>query len=112
MTDTADPSAPPGVFTGDTLFIAGCGRFFEGNGEQMHAALSYLNTLPEDTVVYNGHEYTAGSAAFGQSVDPDNESLKRLREIVNENKVTTGLTTIGDEREWNVFMRLGSDAVK
>ena len=57
-TDTADEDSPLGVFTGDTLFVAGCGRFFEGDGAQMHAALSYLGTLPNDTVVYVGHEYT------------------------------------------------------
>ena len=49
----------------DTLFIAGCGRFLEGTAEQMHRSLSYLGSLPEDTVVYNGHEYTSASVAFG-----------------------------------------------
>lgn len=100
------------MFTGDTLFVAGCGRFFEGDGEQMNKALSYLGTLPEDTVVYNGHEYTGGNVAFAKAIDPDNEAIARLTDIVGKNKVTTGLTTIGDEKEWNVFMRLGSDAVK
>lgn len=112
MTDTADSETPGGVFTGDTLFIAGCGRFFEGNGAQMHAALSYLGTLPDDTVTYVGHEYTAGNAAFAKSVDPDSKAIARLLDIVSKNKITTGLTTIGDEKEWNVFMRLGSDPVK
>lgn len=112
MTDTADTEAPGVVFTGDTLFIAGCGRFFEGDGAQMHAALSYLGTLPDDTVAYVGHEYTGGNAAFAKSVDPNNPGIARLLEIVGKNKITTGLTTIGDEKEWNVFMRLGSEAVK
>ncbi|KZT69033.1 Metallo-hydrolase/oxidoreductase [Daedalea quercina L-15889] len=105
-------SHPGGVFTGDTLFIAGCGRFFEGTGEEMHRALSYLSTLPNDTVVYNGHEYTAGSLAFARSVDPENAGLKRLAQIVEANKIVTGLTTIGDEKEWNPFMRLQSAPIK
>jgi len=112
VTDTADKEAPGGVFTGDTLFVAGCGRFFEGDGAQMNAALSYLVTLPEDTVVYVGHEYTGGNAAFAKSIDPDNEAIGRLEDIVKENKITTGMTTIGDEKEWNAFMRLGSESVK
>lgn len=78
----------------------------------MHAALSYLGTLPDDTVVYNGHEYTAGNVAFGKSVEPGNPGIARLTKLVEENKVTAGLSTIGDEKEWNVFMRLDSDAVK
>ena len=78
----------------------------------MHRALSYLGTLPDQTVVYNGHEYTAGNLAFARSVDPENAALTRLAGIVEENKVVTGLTTIADEKEWNPFMRLQSAAVK
>ena len=62
----------------DTLFLAGCGRFFEGTAEELHAALTHLGKLPEDTVVYNGHEYTKGSAKFGLAIEPENEALKRL----------------------------------
>jgi hydroxyacylglutathione hydrolase len=111
VTDTSS-SQPGGVFTGDTLFIAGCGRFFEGTGEEMHKALSYLGTLPDSTIVYNGHEYTPGSLKFALHVDPENAGLARLREIVEKNAVTTGLTTIGDEKEWNPFMRLQTEVIK
>lgn len=45
-------------------------------------------------------------------VDPENEAIKRGIKLSAENKVTTGLTTIGDEKQFNVFMRLDSDAVK
>jgi hydroxyacylglutathione hydrolase len=109
--DTANDT-PPSVFTGDTLFVAGCGRFFEGDGAQMHTALSYLGTLPSDTLIYVGHEYTDGNVAFAKSIDPNNAAIQHLADIVKNNKITTGITTIGDEKEWNVFMRLGSDAVR
>ena len=46
------------VFTGDTLFLAGCGRFFEGSALQMFESLSKIATLPKCTKVYVGHEYT------------------------------------------------------
>jgi hydroxyacylglutathione hydrolase len=42
----------------------------------MHAALTHLGKLPDDTIVYNGHEYTKGSAKFGLSVEPNNQDLK------------------------------------
>jgi hydroxyacylglutathione hydrolase len=99
------------VFTGDTLFTGGCGRFFEGTGAEMHRALSYLGTLPDDTLVYNGHEYTRGDLAFNKSVDPEGAGTQRLQKLVDENEVTTGKSTIADVKEWNVFMRLGSEAV-
>ncbi|KAG9077533.1 Cytoplasmic glyoxalase II [Ceratobasidium sp. UAMH 11750] len=100
-----------GVFTGDTLFIAGCGRFFEGTAAEMQKALSYLGSLPGETVVYNGHEYTKASLAFGAHVDPHNPAMDKLRKLAEEN-ITTGRSTIADEKEWNVFMRLGSEAVR
>jgi len=112
VTDSSDGSQAGGVFTGDTLFQGGCGRFFEGDGKQMHAALSYLEKLPNETVVYSGHEYTAANLAFAKSIDPTNPGISRLAKLVQENKITTGLSTIGDEKEWNVFMRLDSEVVK
>ncbi|OCB84182.1 hydroxyacylglutathione hydrolase [Sanghuangporus baumii] len=106
VTDKANPAQPGGVFTGDTLFIAGCGRFFEGTAAEMHRALSYLGTLPDETVVLNGHEYTKSNLAFAKSVEPNAPGMARLQKIVDENAVTTAKTTIGDEKEWNPFMRL------
>jgi hydroxyacylglutathione hydrolase len=78
----------------------------------MVAALEYLGRLPDKTLVYNGHEYTQGSLAFGKHVDPANTGLARLEEIVENNEIRTGITTIGNEKEWNVFMRLDSSAVR
>jgi len=78
----------------------------------MHTALTYLGTLPDSTLVYSGHEYTAGNLSFIKSVDPDNTALARLQELVGSHKITQGYGTIGDEKEWNVFMRLGSDVVR
>jgi len=65
-----------GVFTGDTLFLGGCGRFFEGTPAEMHTALTKLGGLPEDTLVWNGHEYTKGSAKFGLKIEPENKELQ------------------------------------
>lgn len=40
---------------GDTLFVAGCGKFFEGTAEQMHKALiDILGGLPPETVNLKG----------------------------------------------------------
>lgn len=52
------------VFTGDTLFSAGCGRLFEGTPEQMFASLGLLKKLPMRTKVYFGHEYTLRNLEF------------------------------------------------
>ena len=114
MTDTSpDASTSVGaVFTGDTLFIAGCGVFFEGTGAEMHTAFERLSALPDATVTYVGHEYTASNLRFALSVDPENVALARLGGLVASHPVTVGRTTIGDEKEWNVFWRLMSEPVR
>ena len=77
----------------------------------MHKALSYLGSLPDSTVVYNGHEYTKSNLAFGKSIEPESAGTKRLEELVANNKQTCGKSTIKDEKDWNVFMRLDSSEV-
>ena len=111
--------SPPGqfvrraVFTGDTLFIGGCGKFFEGTPSQMQVALNQtLSSLPDSTVIFPGHEYTKSNVKFLEKVDPDNEQVQWLKRFADENQVTTGKTNMGQEKEWNVFMRVGEDGIK
>lgn len=100
------------VFTGDTLFISGCGRFFEGNATEMHEALNKrLASLPDDTVVYPGHEYTKSNVQFTTSV-LQNEAVKKLEAFANSNRETTGKFTIGDEKKHNAFMRVEDPEVQ
>lgn len=100
------------VFTGDTLFISGCGRFFEGTGKEMDKALnSVLAKLPKDTKVYPGHEYTKSNVKFSKTI-LQNEAIKKLDAFVKENEFTTGKFTIGDELEFNPFMRVNDPTVQ
>lgn len=101
---TDHKSGDRAVFTGDTLFIAGCGRFFEGSAEEMLAAMDKLSNLPDDFKVYPGHEYTRGNLKFARTV-LKNDALSRLDKFASENEHTTGKFTIADEREFNPFMR-------
>lgn len=100
------------VFTGDTLFIGGCGRFFEGTSEEMDKALNQtLAALPDDTKVFPGHEYTKGNVKFGIKV-MQTEPIKKLESFANANKQTQGKFTIGDEKQHNVFMQLEDPTVQ
>ncbi|KAH9823069.1 beta-lactamase-like protein [Melampsora americana] len=101
-----------GVFTGDTLFVSGCGRFFEGTPEEMNYALNkQLGSLPSDTITYVGHEYTKSNVAFSASIEPKNQAILKLQEFCQSNSVTTGKFNIGDEKNFNVFMRLNEPEV-
>jgi hydroxyacylglutathione hydrolase len=96
------------LFCGDTLFVMGCGRLFEGSPEQMHHSLQKLQALPPLTRVYCTHEYTEANARFALSVDPDNLQIKqKMREVQRlraENKPTVP-STIEQERATNPFLR-------
>ncbi|KAE8145491.1 glyoxylase [Aspergillus avenaceus] len=86
------------VFTGDTLFIGGCGRFFEGTAPEMHKALNEtLASLPDDTKVFPGHEYTKGNVKFCLAVS-QSEPIKKLEAFAEQNQQTQGKFTIGDEK--------------
>lgn len=63
-------------FSGDTLFLGGCGRFFEGTADQMYKALTILSSLPDHTKVFCGHEYTLQNLKFAAHVEPTNENVK------------------------------------
>ncbi|KAM8952178.1 hydroxyacylglutathione hydrolase, mitochondrial isoform 3-T4 [Lycaon pictus] len=70
-------SEPPAVFTGDTLFVAGCGKFYEGTADEMYRALlEVLGRLPSDTRVYCGHEYTINNLKFARHVEPSNAAVQ------------------------------------
>ncbi|KAI1214897.1 Las1-domain-containing protein [Annulohypoxylon truncatum] len=100
------------VFTGDTLFHGGCGRFFEGTAAEMMVALNKtLASLPDDTKVYPGHEYTKSNIKFGISV-LQNEATKKLQAFAENNRETQGKFTIGDEKLHNVFMRVEDPVIQ
>jgi len=102
------------LFCGDTLFSAGCGRVFEGTMEQMYQSLQKLARLPEETLVYCAHEYTASNVAFALAVEPDNNQLQKYRDEVNrlraQNQPTLP-TTIRRERWINPFLRADEPSV-
>ena len=64
------------LFCGDTLFLAGCGRVFEGTMEQMHTALQRLMALPPETTAFPTHEYSLANLAFAAAVEPENNDIK------------------------------------
>ncbi|CAH3044302.1 unnamed protein product, partial [Porites lobata] len=101
---------PNAVFTGDTLFVAGCGKFFEGRPPEMYKALiEILGKLPQDTLVYCGHEYTENNLKYAVHVEPDNAEIhKAIEWAKNKRKsnVPTVPSTIGDEFKFNPFMRV------
>jgi hydroxyacylglutathione hydrolase len=104
------------VFCGDTLFGAGCGRLFEGTPDQMNRALNeILGTLPGDTRVFCGHEYTESNLRFALHVDGDNSAVRERMEGVQRAR-SAGESTVPSrmdlELATNPFMRVGEPAIQ
>ncbi len=99
----------PSVFTGDTLFLAGCGRLFEGTAAQMHASLKKLASLPGETQVYCGHEYTEKNLQFAQSIEPSNADIASAIKSAQKARSRGAPTvpgTIAEEQKTNPFLRV------
>jgi hydroxyacylglutathione hydrolase len=100
------------LFCGDTLFAAGCGRVFEGTFEQMYASLSKLASLPDDTRVYSGHEYTAANLRFAAAVELENKDIQqRIKDVATISPQPTLPSTIKLEKLTNPFLRCHIDSV-
>lgn len=96
------------LFSGDTLFSAGCGRVFEGTMSQMYTSLQSLAALPETTDVYCGHEYTLDNLRFANVVEPFNSDIKdRLHTVLHLRDVNqcTLPSLLSIEKRTNPFLR-------
>jgi len=103
------------AFTADSLMALGCGRLFEGAPAQMWESLQKLMTLPEDTMICSGHEYTSANAKFALTVDPKNTDLiSRAKDIEAARK--KGLPTVpsklSTELKTNPFLRPADPAIR
>jgi len=112
---THGESNPHLVFTGDTLFLSGCGKFFEGTADQMTASLSALSALPDHTHVYCGHEYALSNLAFAAHVQSGNAALAAKTEDVAQRREEgrpSVPSTIGEEKSYNPFMRVWGEELQ
>ena len=104
----------PALFTGDTLFNAGAGNVH--NGGDVNALYStfadQLARLPDNTLVYPGHDYIETNLKFTLAREPDNAAaLARLPTVAGHDPALSAVTTLGEEKQFNTFMRLGSAGV-
>ena len=96
------------LFSGDTLFLAGCGRVFEGTMPMMQTSLAKLRALPDATRVYCGHEYTLSNLRFARSVEPDSAAIAAAHEDAEARRARGEPTvpgTLAQERATNPFLR-------
>jgi len=103
------------VWTGDTMFIGGCGRLLECNAQSMWDSLQKLASLPDETLVYCGHDYTLENYEFASGIEPGNqivkERLAQIRQLQIQGKPTVP-SSILLEKVTNCFLRAGTPELK
>ena len=109
-------NTPNGIlWTGDTMFTGGCGRLLECDAQTMWDSLRRLSALPDDTLVYCGHDYAEEDYEFASGIEPDNEAvrqrLEEIRQAMAAGKHTVPSTMLG-ERTTNPFLRADTPEVK
>ena len=96
------------LFSGDTLFVAGCGRVFEGTMDMMQGSLAKLRALPASTQLYCGHEYTVSNLRFAAAIEPASSAITAraacARDLRERSKPTVP-GTLADELRTNPFLR-------
>ncbi|AWB49806.1 hydroxyacylglutathione hydrolase [Gemmobacter aquarius] len=103
------------AFTADSLMAAGCGRLFEGTPDQMHESLQKLVTLPPETLICSGHEYTTGNIRFALTLEPANAALISRSELVASLRAAGKPTVpvmLSEELATNPFLRTHSAEIR
>jgi hydroxyacylglutathione hydrolase len=104
----------PALFSGDTLFNAGAGNCHHGGdvGELYETFTRQIAGLPDDTQVYPGHDYLENNLRFTLAREPGNQdAVALLAQASGHDPARAVVTTLGDEKRINTFMRLSSPGV-
>lgn len=103
------------LWTGDTMFVGGCGRLLECDAKTMWDSLQKLASLPDETLVYCGHDYTLENYEFANGFEPGNqvvkERLDQIRQLQQQDKLTVP-SSILLEKTTNCFLRAGTPEMK
>jgi hydroxyacylglutathione hydrolase len=102
------------VFTGDTLFTGGCGGVFECDMDTMYNSLCKLSSLPDDTLVCTGHNYTLENYRFSLSIEPDNKLVRDClkKALSMEEQEETYITNMAQEKKTNIFLRSDTHEIR
>ncbi len=104
----------PALFSGDTLFNAGAGNCHHGgHPDELYETFSnQLERLPDDTLIYPGHDYLVNNLKFTLDREPDNTvAADMIAKYEDQDPDDALVTTLAQERQVNTFFRLQSASV-
>ncbi|XP_007230924.3 probable hydrolase PNKD [Astyanax mexicanus] len=99
---------PSSLFSGDLVFLSGCGRMFEGNASTMLSSLDTVGSLNDDTLLWPGHEYAEDNLLFAAELEPGNITREQKLQWVLQQRgqrLCTSPSTLAEEKQYNPFLR-------
>jgi hydroxyacylglutathione hydrolase len=109
---TPESTKTPLVFTGDTLFVGGCGRLLDKSvgeaAETLFYSLQKLINLPNETLLFCAHEYTLSNLKFAKYIEPENPMIDMKIDQVQKALAKGEFTVpskLMDESLYNPFIR-------
>ncbi len=104
----------PALFCGDTLFNAGAGNCHNGGhpAELYQTFAGQLAPLPDNTLIYPGHDYLESNLRFTLDREPGNRDAEALLSTASSQDPNHALvTTLAREKRINTFLRLQNPQV-
>ncbi len=96
------------LLSGDTLFNATIGNCFSGNLKSFYLSIKRLMTLPNETIIFAGHDYVRDSVTFARRLEPDNKEIEKFWNLYNPEYV---YSTMADERKINPYLRFNEEPI-
>jgi hydroxyacylglutathione hydrolase len=96
------------LISGDTLFNGKMGRCFTGDLKSFFESANFLLKLPEDTIIYAGHDYVEEYMAFAKNIEPNNNHIDEFLSTYNPGHV---YSTLADELKINPHLRFNDPAI-
>jgi hydroxyacylglutathione hydrolase len=96
------------LLSGDTLFNGTVGNCFTGNLRDFYHSIKKLMALPDETVIYAGHDYVSDSVAFAKRLEPGNRDLDAFLSSYDPGHV---YSTLAEERKVNPYLRFYDERI-
>ena len=96
------------LITGDTLFNGTIGNCFSGDQKNFYLSIKRLMALPDETIIYAGHDYIRDSFAFAKHLEPNNKNIERFWSAYDSDHA---FSTMADERQINPYLRFNEESI-
>lgn len=96
------------LFSGDAIINGACGRILGGTAEQYFHSLQAIKALPDETVIFGGHDYLLENMEFALSVEPGNADMLTRCDRYRTDPAAAIFVTLSEEKKTNPFLRVNS----